>query len=87
MRTEEYGARIAREWNTKDAANGSVGYVLRFDVDDEYLSRHDVHQVGGRDCREYWIPADELDDFNAHLTTTVVVIAAFRAANGDGPQS
>lgn len=27
---EEYAAQIAREWNTKDAASGYVGYVTRF---------------------------------------------------------
>jgi len=36
--SEEYATTIARDWNTKDAANGAVGYVLRFDVDDGYLS-------------------------------------------------
>ena len=27
--TEDYATRIARDWNTKDEANGGVGYVLR----------------------------------------------------------
>jgi hypothetical protein len=51
--TEDYATRIARDWNTKDAANGGVGYVLRFEVDDAYLDEHEIHEAGGRDLREY----------------------------------
>ena len=29
---EEYATQIARDWNTKDAASGFAGYVLRFDL-------------------------------------------------------
>ncbi len=29
---EDYAAQIARDWNTKDAASGFVGYVTRFRV-------------------------------------------------------
>ena len=32
--------KIARDWNTKDEANGGVGDVLRFEVDDAYLAEH-----------------------------------------------
>jgi hypothetical protein len=34
--TEEYATRIARDWNARD---GSVGYVLRFEVPAEALDR------------------------------------------------
>ena len=37
--TEEYAIRIAREWNTKDAASGFVGYVTRFCVEQEFLAK------------------------------------------------
>lgn len=47
---EAYATRIAREWNTKDDANGNVGYVLRFDVDTEYLAQFETHQVGDEQC-------------------------------------
>lgn len=42
---ESYATQIAREWNTRD---GGVGYVLRFDVDTEYLSRYPVQIAGSR---------------------------------------
>jgi hypothetical protein len=33
--TEEYATKIARDWNTKDEANGAVGYVLRYALDND----------------------------------------------------
>lgn len=70
---EHYATTIARDRNTKDAANGSVGYVLRFHVDTAYLANFEVHQVGGRDILEYWIPAEELDNFNDHITGPIEI--------------
>jgi len=57
-----YATKIAREWNVPA---GGVGYVTRFEVQRAFLDRYQVHQVGGRDVLEYWIPAEELDDLNA----------------------
>lgn len=76
--SEDYMTRIARDWNTKDDANGAVGYVLRFEVDDDYISRHEVHEAGGRDLLEYWIPAEELETFNDHIIGAIKVIAEYR---------
>lgn len=64
MLSESYAIRIAREWNTKDEANGSVGYVTRFDVDARYVRRFEPHTAGGHHLVELWVPAEELDDFN-----------------------
>lgn len=78
--TEAYAARIAREWNTKDAANGNVGHVLRFSVADVFLAAYEVHEAGGRDHLEYWIPAEDLDAFNAALTGPIELIATYHAS-------
>lgn len=77
--TEEYATFIAREWNTKDEANGSVGYVTRFAVDAAYLAGFETHEVGGRDFTEYWIAAEELDEFNQHIVGRIETIAEYRA--------
>jgi hypothetical protein len=42
------------------------------------LDRYEVHQVGGDTILEYWIPAEDLDEFNAHLIGRIEVIAEFR---------
>ncbi len=73
----EYAERIARDWNTKDAQSGFVGYVLEFQVDEDYLSRFEVQKVGGSTHLEYWIPAGELDDFNRHIQGQIRVIQKF----------
>src|SRR5947209_4723945 len=43
---ERYAMQIARDWNTKDAASGHVGYVTRFLVDATFLSKYAVQKVG-----------------------------------------
>ena len=55
---KEYAIRIARDWNAK--ASGA-GFVTRFEVNAEYLSRFEMQRAGGREHAEYWIPAEQLD--------------------------
>jgi len=43
----EYAVQIARDWDTRDARGGHVGYVLESDVDAAYLSRFSEQIVGG----------------------------------------
>ena len=76
--TEEYAIQIARDWNTKDPNSGFVGYVLRFKVHDSYLSQFEVQEAGGRDCREYWIPAKELEAFNDNIVDSIEIIHQFQ---------
>lgn len=71
---EEYAAQIARDWNVKDSGSG---YVTRFEVDSNYIARFDVQVVGGSNHQEYWIPAEDLDDFNGHIVGKIEVIAEF----------
>jgi hypothetical protein len=79
--TEEYAIKIARDWNTKDLNSGFVGYVLRFNVLKSYLDQFEPHEVGGQAHREYWIPAEKLDDFNAAIVGKIEIRREFRAAN------
>jgi hypothetical protein len=71
---EDYAIRIARDWNVK--ASG-VGYVTRFSVLKSFLNSYDVHQVGGETILEYWIPAEDLEEFNDNIVGTIEVIAKF----------
>jgi hypothetical protein len=81
--TEDYATAIARDWNTKDEANGCVGYVTSFEVDAVYIATHEVHDAGGRALQEYWILAEELEKFNAHIVGTIRVVSEWR---GDPPR-
>ena len=72
---EEYATKIARDWNVK--ASG-VGYVTRFEVEKSFIDRDNVQQAGGQTILEYWIPAEDLEDFNRHIVGPIEVIAEYR---------
>lgn len=72
---EEYATQIARDWNTRD---GGIGYVLRFEVDAKYLGQYPVQIAGSRAHQEYWIPAEDLAEFNRHIAGVIEVIAEYR---------
>ena len=73
--TEDYAARIARDWN---APASGIGYVTRFQILTAYLARYPVHQAGGQDLLEYWIPAEDLDDFNDHIVGPIEIAATYQ---------
>ena len=83
---EEYAAGIARDWNTKDEASGYVGYVTRFRVRTEYLRKYEIHTVGSSIHKEYWIPAEDLPEFNDNIIGVVEVVAEFRPAQDGGDE-
>jgi hypothetical protein len=72
--TEEYAIKIARDWNVPSSGSG---YVTRFDVRKDYLDKFDVQLAGGRDHAEYWIPAEELDEFNAAIVGAIEVTRTY----------
>lgn len=72
--SEDYAVKIARDWNVP--ASGS-GYVTRFEVRKEFLDRYQVQEAGGRTHLEYWIPAEELEAFNAAIVGKIEVVRSF----------
>jgi hypothetical protein len=72
---EEYAIRIARDWNTKHGSK--IGHVTRFVVSVDHLSRYERKIVGVRQHEEYWIPAEELDAFNAAIIGLIEVVYTF----------
>ncbi len=74
----EYSVQIARDWNTKDPRSGYVGYVTRFRIRARFLDRYEVKIVGDSTHKEYWIPAEELTEFNENIVGTIDVIDEFR---------
>lgn len=71
---EEYAVQIAQNWNVP--ASGS-GFVTKFEVITEYLSKFEVKQVGGRTHQELWVPAEELEEFNQNIVGQIEVIKSF----------
>jgi hypothetical protein len=74
---EAYATQIARDWNTSDEASGFVGYVLRFSVETSYLLNFPARQAGAAVHQEYWVPADQLAEFNEHMVGLIEVVARF----------
>lgn len=71
---EEYAREIAEKWNVP--ASGK-GYVTRFQVDRRFLERYPVQTVGAARHTEWWVPAEELEEFNDHIVGEIEVIAEF----------
>ena len=76
--TEQYAAEIATKWNTKDPTSGFKGYVLKFRVDDDFISQYDVQIVGDTYHQELWVEAEKLDEFNRHIIGKIEVIHTFK---------
>ena len=76
--TRAYAEQIARDWNSKSEETGLLGYVTQFSVATEFLARYEPKQVGAAEHVEYWIPAEELPEFNQHIVGLVQVVAEYR---------
>jgi hypothetical protein len=71
---EEYAVQIARDWNVP--ASGS-GFVTKFAVDANYLSKFAIQNVGGPIHNELWVPAEELEEFNNYIVGLIEVTKRF----------
>ena len=72
--TEDYAVKIARDWNVP--ASGS-GFVMRFQIRRSFIDHYEVREAGGRSHLEYWIPAEDLDDFNSAIVGLIEVVRSF----------
>jgi hypothetical protein len=74
---EDYAAQIAREWNTHDEFSGFCGIVTAFQLPVDYLQKFGVQNVGGSLHNEFWVPAEELEEFNANIMGTIEIKKIF----------
>ncbi len=71
---EAYACEIAERWNVKESGFGAV---TRFAVQAEFMSRYPIQRVGAEHHTEWWIPAEELAEFNSHIVGLIEVIREF----------
>ncbi len=71
---EEYAIEIARDWN---AVDNNIGYVTKFEVKAEFLSNYSAQVVGASRHQEYWIPAEDLFNFNHNIVGLIEVVKEF----------
>lgn len=74
---EEYAAQIARDWNAKYNED-KIGYVTRFAVRKSFLDFYETKIVGSAIHEEYWIPAEDLEEFNRNIVGKIKVISEFQ---------
>ena len=53
--------------------------MTRFAIKTEYLDRYEIQTVGGERYQEYWIPAEDLNEFNNNIVNSIEVVAKFGA--------
>ncbi|MEO0913423.1 MAG: ADP-ribosylation/crystallin J1, partial [Pseudomonadota bacterium] len=70
--------KIARDWNSKSASPLNEGFVTRFEIAADLAARYPVEVAGGVAHRELWVPAEELDAFNAGIVGEISVVAGYR---------
>ncbi len=73
---EKYATEIASKWNVK-YNDDHKGYITRFEIDDDYCAQFEIHCVGREYHKELWIPAEKLEEFNAHIMGKIDVISEF----------
>jgi hypothetical protein len=71
---EDYAIEITRCWNVKQYG---IGYVTRFEVARSFMDRYEVQTVGAAHHREWWIPAENLDELNRHIAGKIEVIGKY----------
>lgn len=73
---EGYARQIAKDWNSR-LNDDREGYVTRFAVRKDVADQYGKEVVGAREHEELWVPAEELDAFNAAIVGEIEVIAKF----------
>lgn len=74
--SEGYACEIAEKWNAK--TGDGRGYVTRFELEDAYAARFEIHTVGNRTHQELWVPAAELPRLNQMIRGRIEVTRVFR---------
>lgn len=80
----DYACSIANEWNTKDEANGCVGYVTSFEIPMEYFKTFNVENVGAVNHDEIWVPTGQLEEFNSKIISGIRIVKAFYGEKFNG---
>lgn len=74
---QKYAEEIAQRWNVKDINPQYKGYVVKFEIDDDYIFQFKVQTVGSSYHQELWIPAEELENFNRRIIGKIEIVSEF----------
>ena len=59
-----YATHLARDWNTRDVADGDVGYVIAFETPADFLRRYPIQ--GDASNQHNFLFASTTDFYNTH---------------------
>jgi len=71
---EQYAEEITRKWNVPAYRKG---FIVKWEIDEVYISKFEVKNVGGHHHNELWVLAEDLDEFNKHIVGEIKLIAEF----------
>lgn len=74
---EAYAIEIATKWNLDDEGSGYAGFVTAFDMNESYIQKYKVENVGGPIHNELWVPAEELEAFNENIVGEIRMTKAY----------
>jgi len=80
----QYACEIAEKRKAEDPNSGYAGFVMQFEIPEEYAKKFTQQPVGALHHRELWVPSKELDAFNAHIFGHIRIINAFYGEKYDG---
>jgi hypothetical protein len=67
----EYAQKIAIAWNYPI---DKAALVVAFNVNRDFLSKYETHIVGDSTCKEYWIPAGDLEELNNNIIGLIELV-------------
>ncbi len=76
VKNEEYATQIARDWNGKHNPD-KLGYVCKLEFRNNFRENYETKIVGGKAHEEYWIQAEDLEEFNRNMFGEIEVIKEF----------
>ena len=71
---ERYAREIAEKWNKRSPDSQYTGYVTTFEIEEDYIAQFPVQTVGASYHQEFWIPAEELENFNRHIIGKIQIL-------------
>ena len=71
---QRYAREIAEKWNWRYPDAQYTGYVTTFEIKDDYIAQFPVQTVGASYHQEFWIPAEELENFNRHIIGKIQIL-------------
>ncbi len=76
-RPGRHGHLVASDRAGGAGAGAGLGLAAVFRVRRSFLDRYPVHQVGGRDITECWIPAEDLGELNDSMVGPIELAAEY----------